>query len=470
MRAFALAAFIALAACDRGGVPRVTALDSGAENKTVGAIDRTALDSNVAPCTDFYAYACGGWIQSRPIPEDEGMWSRSFHEITLRNEIELRAILEGDATRPPANEPQSNALGDFYATCSDQTAIAARGNHELIALLDTVDTSDADHAAATSAHLRRLGIASFFAFEPEPDLNDARLAGAVLRQPPLTLSEERYGEAAERAALVSHVTKMFELVGDSQARAVVEAADAADVEQKLVGAFESRAVFHDSTSDPLIADGISLPRIAAKFPWNSYFKTLAVDPPLATHVATPHYLTALGNLFAQMLQTTRQREALRSLFRWQLLRTFGPLVSSALAAEDFTFTRRLTGATKIAPRWKQCVRAAEATFADALSVPFAKRMLDARAADRARIVGDSMQHAMHDEIAALPWMDVATRATALAKLDRVAIEIGTAETRVDYPVLVLGRTSFLSNLVRTREFAANRELMSMRVGSSRLSR
>jgi len=41
-----------------------------AQARSESGIELRAIDKAADPCTDFYQYACGGWITNNPIPPD----------------------------------------------------------------------------------------------------------------------------------------------------------------------------------------------------------------------------------------------------------------------------------------------------------------------------------------------------------------------------------------------------------------
>src|SRR5213593_1689164 len=72
-------------------------------------VEVDSLDRTADACTDFYQFACGGWIAKNPVPADRRAWGR-FQEVQDRNFTILRRILEA-----PGAEGDRRKAADYYA-------------------------------------------------------------------------------------------------------------------------------------------------------------------------------------------------------------------------------------------------------------------------------------------------------------------------------------------------------------------
>ena len=99
--------------------------------KPSGGIQAEWIDKTVNPCDDFYQYACGSWLKNTPIPNDHAGWG-SFDMLAEKNLQRLRETLEADAAgKGDAQDPYTQKLGDYYATCMDEAKIEAMADAQL---------------------------------------------------------------------------------------------------------------------------------------------------------------------------------------------------------------------------------------------------------------------------------------------------------------------------------------------------
>ncbi len=89
------------------------------------------------PCTDFFAYACGGWLQKNPIPPDKTSWGVGG-KLADQNRALLRQILEEAAAGGAGRDPVKQKIGDYYSACMDEKAIETAGASPLKSDLERI--------------------------------------------------------------------------------------------------------------------------------------------------------------------------------------------------------------------------------------------------------------------------------------------------------------------------------------------
>src|SRR3954470_17489504 len=172
---------------------------------TLLATDR---DPSADPGVDFYRFANGGWLDANPIPPGYGAWG-SFEEISRRNEVQLRELLERAAGEP------GDLLGDFFTAGMDTAAIEAAGLEPIAPLLSEI--ADAQDVLGLLPRLHRAGVFALFGFYVTPDHEDSDRNLLWLVQAGLGLPDREtyFSEGAKelRAAYVEHIAAQLRNVG-----------------------------------------------------------------------------------------------------------------------------------------------------------------------------------------------------------------------------------------------------------------
>jgi putative endopeptidase len=443
----ALAALPALAA----------AADPPAE---VPGFDPTAIDRSVAPCTDFYRFACGNWMARNPVPPDRARWGR-FDELAERNQMALRGILEKASANDRRREPIDQKIGDQYAACMDEAAIEAKGIAALRPELDRIDKiASKGELPGGLAHLHAGGVNAAFRFGSQPDFKDANSVIAGADQGGLGLPDRDYylkddAKSAElRAKYLAHVEKMLELSGEPAGAATAGARAVMDLETALARASLERVkrrdpanIYHKMT----VAD---LQALTPGFEWKAYLAAAGGPPVADLNVTVPDFFKALnGQLESVPLDTWK------AYLRWHLLHENANLLPAAFVNEDFGFYgKTLTGAKELRPRWKRCVALVDGEMGEALGRRYVEATFGAEGKERTSRMVAALESALERDIKTLPWMTEATKTQALGKLKAIANKIGYPDRWRDYSSLRIARGDALGNELRAEAFEVRRDL------------
>ena len=95
---------------------------------------------------------------------------------------------------------------------------------------------------------------------------------------------------------------------------------------------------------------------------------------------------------------------------------------------------------------------------EALGQLYVKDYFPAESKARMLKLVENLRASMRERLQTLEWMDDATRAKALEKLNAFGVKIGYPDKWIDYSSVRIERESYVGNVLRAREFNTRREL------------
>ena len=419
----------------------------------------TTLDKSVKPQDNFYLYADGGWLKSNPIPSDHSSWG-GFEQVEDRNEAILHEILDQAAA---AKNPGfvEKLVGDFYASGMDTEAIDAAGIGPLKAQLDRVSAlSDkaAIPALVAELHLRGVGVAFALASEQDPKNSEMMIAGCG--QGGLGLPDRDYYLRTDadsqklRDKYAEHMARMLVLSGDTEAAAKQEAAAVMRIETDLAKGSKAEADLRDPVANYHLTDLAEVRKLSPHFDWDAYLAGIGLAAPSAIDVGQPDFVRAFD---AEVVAAPV--DDWRAYFRWHFIHANAPFLSAPFSRENFDFFgRTLTGTPKQRERWKRVLSEVDGNAGEALGQLYVARAFPPESKARILALIANLRLALHDRISHLEWMDDATRAAALKKLDMFGVKVGYPDRWIDYSRLVIDRGPYVLNVARATEFNVRRDL------------
>ncbi|HEV8018643.1 MAG TPA: M13 family metallopeptidase [Steroidobacteraceae bacterium] len=452
----------AVAYGEGSGVPAVPAAQPLQQLPYIPSLDVASMDRSADACTDFYQYACGGWMTHNPIPADQARWS-VYGKLYQDNQQFLWGILDGLAHAGSGRSADEQKIGDYFASCMDIATIERRGATPLAPALARI--AQLHSAAELPDLLARLHLETgsgefLFGFGSNQDFADSGQVIAFAFAGGLGMPDrDYYTDRDQRAVMLrrqyrEHLARTFVQLGDTPAAARQHAATVLRLETRLARASLTRVERRDPYNLFHKMDRAALERLTPHFDWNAYLQGLDLAGTDTFNVTEPRFYRALDELLA----TTPLAE-LRTYLRWHAAHAAAPYLASAFEDERFAFfDHTLRGVPAQKPRWKRCVGQVDALLGEALGKEFVARAFGPPLKEATLTMTRQIEQAMRQDIEGLAWMSEPTRRQALAKLDVIVNKIGYPDHWRDYSAVVIDGSDYFGNVRAATEFESRRQV------------
>ena len=441
---FLAAGIVALASCN---TPQK-------EVVKIAAINPANMDTTVAAGTDFYEYACGGWIKNNPLKPEYARFG-TFDQLLENNQEQLRVLIEELSATPHEAGSVAGKIGALYAMGLDSTKLNADGVapvKEYLAAINALATkSDVSKMVAT---LHKEGMAPFFALFVGADEKNSAMNIVQLYQAGIGMGDRDYylledeGSAKMRDAYRAYINKLFTLAGSSpeQADAAVDAV--MKIEKAIAEISYGREDLRDSQKNYNKLAYEDFKQIESPLDWDVYFESMG--------------LAGLKELDAKQINFYKDMsEALRNTtvdeqkyyLAFNLLSAAAPYLSDDFVDADFEFYGKvMSGKQEQQPRWKRSLNTVNGALGEAVGEMYVEKYFPASSKEKMLTLVGNLQTALSERINGLEWMSDTTKAKAQEKLAAFTVKIGYPDKWRDYSGLEIKDDSYWANVRRSNIF------------------
>lgn len=424
------------------------------------AIDLADMDTAVAPGTDFYQYACGGWIKNNPLKPEYARYG-VFDELVENNEKRLRSLIENLENTPHSDGSIEQKIGLLFKMGLDSVKLNNEGYAPIKQQLDEINSlatkADVSRMVAT---LHKEQMSPYFSLYVGADEKNSSMNIVQLYQDGLGMGDRDYylleDEASQkiREAYKTYITRLFTLVGSSPEQADAAVNAILKIEKGIAAISFSREELRDSQKN---YNKILIDDFKAKnnpLDWDIYFESMGL--------MEIKYLDAKQLPFyeglAELLKNATIDEQ-KYYLAFNLLSASAPYLSDDFVNANFDFFgKTMSGREELKPRWKRALGTVNNALSEAVGQMYVAEYFPASSKQKMVEMVANLQKALGDRIAGLEWMSDATKAKAQEKLSAFIVKIGYPDKWRDYTGLEIKDDSYWANVRRSNIFEMDYKL------------
>ncbi len=434
-------------------MPGLIAVDTS--NNDTLAFDPGNMNTSIHPGDDFYRYVNGRWIEKNPIPSDKTDFSE-FVIVGDRTDEQVRRLVEQASNNTSAQKSLEWKIGRLYSIGMDTNSINRQGTGPLQGELEQIDniTSAADVQKVSTKLLSYYIIDPLFSFYASPDSKNSKVMIATIYQSGLGLPDRDYylrmdNESAKtREDYLKFVANMSILLGESSSNASKDAQTILRMETRLANASFTNIENRDAVKTYHRMTLSELQELAPEINWTGLIQDVGYPDIEVINVNQPTFIREMGKMIE-----TESADDWKTFLRWKLISATSPYLSSEFENESFEFYgHKLNGQEEMKPRWKRVLGTENQLLGESIGQLYIQQYFDPQSKAKMKEMVKNLKAAFRERLVNLSWMENATKAKALDKLEAMDVQVGYPDEWQDFSRLEISNDSYVMNVLRAGKF------------------
>lgn len=415
------------------------------------------MNDSVAPGTDFYEYACGGWRKNNPLKPEYPRFG-SFDVVAEQNREQIKSLIEELASQKNEQGSVAQKIGDLYSMWMDSTRQNKDGYQPIVPDMQAITNLGSREEILSYMNTQQLyGGRHIISCGIGADMMNSENNLVEIGQGGLTLGNKDYylqddsAMVKIREAYRKHIVKMFKLIGDSEDVATRKMNAVMAIETRMAQHSRSRVELRDPASNYHKMAFSALKADYPEYDWDEFFESQLMTDLDSLSVGQPEAVKAA----IAILNETPEQD-LKDWMQWRLLDSNDNLLGDEIYAESFDFSGRIMSGTKeMQPRWKRAVNRVNGVLGEAVGEMYVKKYFPAENKARMQELVKNLQEALKERIDQQEWMSDTTKMRAKEKLSSFHVKIGYPDKWRDYSKLTIDpKNSLYDQLKAVAEWAA----------------
>lgn len=413
----------------------ISTYNMNAEQKR--GVDRANLDPSVAPQTDFYDYACGGWMKANPLKPEFARYG-TFDELRENNRVQLRELIMNLDTKNAPQGSITQKIGDLYAMGLDSLRLNIEGAQPIIG--DVVAINQTPKSDVMDLLATKIGVDGFFSTGVEADMMNSDIHAMYWSQGGMGLGDrDYYLEDSDNAKKIrdayrTYIKTLTSLIGYDSAAQQRVADNVMEIETRLAKAAMSREELRNpaATYNPMTLD-----EIAAKYPnvdLRRYFAKQGITDIESVVIGQPNSLAEVNAILAEASE-----QAIHDYLTASYISTAADYLSDDFTDAKFKLSQAVSGVEEPMPRWKRALGVPNALLGEAVGQLYVEKHFPQSSKEKMLTLVGNLKTALGEHINGLTWMSDTTKQRAIEKLDAFTVKIGYPDKWRDYTTLKIDR-------------------------------